>query len=841
MITIHEKTAQIFDTLGLGALLPSSCVVTEELNGAYELELEHPYDEGGKWKRIEQERIIYASTPRGRQPFRIYNISPDMEGLVVNARHIFYDLLDNQSWAVSFTGTADSILSEWSKLLYTEMPFTFETDMTHEGAMKTGRMNPVQALLSDDDDMTSFVRGCGGEILRDHFNVSILAAMGQDRDVAIRYGKNLIGLEVTEDASDVKTRFLCYGPFDSFVSLDSPYIGNYVYPKIHTIEDGRKTIEALKAEAQKMLDGGADLPLVNIKVDFVELSKTVEYKDYAPLEQVFLGDTVTVINQKMNFSKKAKVISYEWNCLMDRYDEVELGDFMPSLAASVTSGARSGSVASSASATAASVAALLNSHMNDKDNPHEVTAKQTGGGSDGGSSLPEVSAADDGKVLMVDAGVWAAKGLEKYLGEYEVTPTTEAIVLSTYKLLMTGNVTVKAIPQSTLDAEYQKGYDEAFELYKPYKQELPYIESDGTQYLKTGVFHTPENSASLRMVLDVEILTLSGIALNGAASYQSFYLGVMGGTVCYATHYGDKNTGFAYTTPTRYVYDLDNPSHKFTLLSGENVVYETETEVNTDVIEGNKELYLFAYNSSYSGTVSGMFAQRLYGCKIYMQDKLLRDYIPVLDWDNVPCLYDKVTHKFYYNNGTGGFYYQKPVELPSGYTRLKYIQSSGTQWVNTGIVPSYGIEISMTYMVTTANSAIFGANWSEAGFFLIDWQGEVLMHSGGVITTVGASTVNAICSAKISTSAAIINGKTTPLPYHSANTTAYNIYLCMVGSLQNSGFAGKLRIYDCSIKNENGLVRDFVPCLNTNGIAGLYDLVEGKFYGNAGTGAFTYA
>ena len=70
MITIHEKTAQTFDTIGLGTLVPGSCIVTEELNGAYELEMKHPYDDGGKWKRIERGRIIYASTPRGMQPFR---------------------------------------------------------------------------------------------------------------------------------------------------------------------------------------------------------------------------------------------------------------------------------------------------------------------------------------------------------------------------------------------------------------------------------------------------------------------------------------------------------------------------------------------------------------------------------------------------------------------------------------------------------------------------------------------------------------------------------------------------------------------------------------------------
>ncbi len=382
MITIHEKTAQTFNTLGLGALLPASCVVTEELNGAFELELEHPYDAEGKWQRIERGRTLYASTPRGRQPFRIYNVKPSMEGIKVNARHVFYDLLDNQCEAISYTGTATGALAALQGAFAYAMPFSFETDISGTGTLKTGRMNPVQALLSDDDKTTGFVQGFGGELLRDGFRVSLKAAMGQDRDVAIRYGKNLIGLEVTEDESDVKTRILCYGKNGS-ATVNSPYIGAYLYPKIYTLEDENKTVAELQQEAQALLDGGADLPLVNIKVDFIPLAKTVEYRDYAMLEEVQLGDIVTVINHRMGFSKRARVISYEWDCLLEQYNEVELGDFVPTLASSVTSGVRSVSLASAASARASAAAvdasavmAALQAHLNDHENPHQVTTTQ---------------------------------------------------------------------------------------------------------------------------------------------------------------------------------------------------------------------------------------------------------------------------------------------------------------------------------------------------------------------------------------------------------------------------------------------------------------------------------
>lgn len=378
MITIHEKTAQTFDTFGLGALVPSHCVVEEELNGAYELELKHPYDEGGKWKRIERGRILYASTPRGKQPFRIYYVKPSMKEILVNARHIFYDLLDNQCAPISHSGTATAALAALQAAFAYPMPFSFDTDISLTGTLTTGRMNPVQVLLSDDDEATSFVKGYGGELLRDGFRVSVKAALGQDRGVSIRYGKNLVGLEVTEDESEVKTRIICYGKNGS-ATLESPHLGDYIYPKIYTLEDENKTLSEVQAEGQKLLDEGCDIPSINIKADFVALEKTVEYREYAVLEEVFLGDMVTVINTKMGFRKQAKVISYEWDCLLERYNDVELGDFIPTLAASVTSGVKSGSLASSAAVGTAAVMAALQAHLNDFNNPHHVTAAQVQG------------------------------------------------------------------------------------------------------------------------------------------------------------------------------------------------------------------------------------------------------------------------------------------------------------------------------------------------------------------------------------------------------------------------------------------------------------------------------
>lgn len=365
MITIHEKTAKSFDTLGLGALLPASCVVTEELNGAFELEMQHPYDEGGKWRRIERGRILYAPTPTGPQPFRIYNTTPSMDSIKVNARHIFYDLLDNLCGNIVSVGTAAQAMAAVHAAMAYPMPFSFSTDITKTGRLTASRVNPVQALLSNDENMESFVEAFGGELLRDHFSVAMKESIGADRDVAIRYGKNLSGLEVNEDESDVRTRVLAYGKNDIFTAVDSPHLNDYVYPKILVLEDeSAETTAQLRQKALELFrEDEIDLPKVNIKVDFVPLAKTEEYRDFAALEDVRLGDTVTVINEKMGFSKRAKVISYQWDCLRGQYEQVELGDFLGTIVNSITDGEKSYKVAISASLEAKNVINIISGRI----------------------------------------------------------------------------------------------------------------------------------------------------------------------------------------------------------------------------------------------------------------------------------------------------------------------------------------------------------------------------------------------------------------------------------------------------------------------------------------------
>lgn len=218
----------------------------------------------------------------------------------------------------------------------------------------------------------------------------MLESLGSDRGVFIAYRKNLVGLEVTEDISEVATRVYPIGKDGLALDgqyIDSQYVNNYAYPKVKVIEDTKAESQSdLREIAENFFAEGGDIPKVNIKVDFIDLSQTEEYKNYANLKKVFLGDTVTVVNQKMGFSKKAKIISYEFDAILGRYNKIELGDFSPTVTSPITRGANAGDIANTAYGKSNNVETLLQQHLKDFNNPHHVTSEQIGGGGTGGGT-----------------------------------------------------------------------------------------------------------------------------------------------------------------------------------------------------------------------------------------------------------------------------------------------------------------------------------------------------------------------------------------------------------------------------------------------------------------------
>ena len=182
--------------------------------------------------------------------------------------------------------------------------------------------------------------------------------------------------------------------------------------------------------------------------------------------------------------------------------------------------------------------------------------------------------------------------------------------------------------------------------------------------------------------------------------------------------------------------------------------------------------------------------------------------------------------------------------LPEGYTEVQYIQSTGTQWVDTGFTPDQDTRIiyDCERLSTVSAEHFFGVRTGtsakEAFCFYIYNSGWRYAYNNYVSTGKGRpSTGRYLFDAnrnvmKIN-SDLILKGTYAKFK---ASATATLFSMRSV----NSGISyGSHKLFNCKIYNNDSLARDFIPCTNVNGAAGLYDLIGQKFYGNAGTGSFT--
>lgn len=355
-IKIFEQDENIFTSNGLGIVYPSSCVIKRNLpEMTYSLELECIIDNNGKWKLFETGRIIVAKN----QPFRIGIIEHDpiSRTMKIYAEHIFFDLQNNFIEDTNIVDKNGSMAIN-QLLSHTVEPHNFvgTSDITSVNSTRCVRKQVLTALLGDQDN--SFINRWGGELDIDGLTFKINKQIGSDKGYKIKYGKNLTGLnyKTNMNLNKMATKIRPVG-FDG-ISLNEKYvisskINDYPMPIIREIkyenvkwkgspnfetrEDDDSFIyenlsdaqDKLRELAQKEFENGIDLLDVTLDVDFIELSKTEEYKDYKILETVEIGDTVTLEYAPLEIYTKQRCVEYELDVLTDRYNSIVLGDCEP--------------------------------------------------------------------------------------------------------------------------------------------------------------------------------------------------------------------------------------------------------------------------------------------------------------------------------------------------------------------------------------------------------------------------------------------------------------------------------------------------------------------------------
>ena len=204
------------------------------------------------------------------------------------------------------------------------------------------------------------------------------------------------------------------------------------------------------------------------------------------------------------------------------------------------------------------------------------------------------------------------------------------------------------------------------------------------------------------------------------------------------------------------------------------------------------------------------------------------------------------------------------VLIPNEYQEVEYIESTGTQWFNTGVYPTNKtraeIDIELTKVENSFKFIMGSRNTTHDEFNRFDLikyeiNDEIHFNFGYTRNATRVVLEKYIPSAG-KRSKYIVDGKEQKLiidekliEYSNVDNSEikinYPLYLLttiygdQVNMESTKTYAVSAKLYSTTIYDDDKLVRDFVPCYRkSDGVIGLYDRVENKFYTNSGTGSF---
>ena len=365
MIQIYSPTNINYDKNGDMTLMPSEATVHPILNGAWEATLTHPLDAEGRWKYIVDEAVVKMPSFNGDQLFRIKKKEKSDSGITATMEPIFMDAMGD-CFLTDVRPTNATGQEALNAMTAPNSKYSGQSDILVTATAYYQYKNLIEGLNDGEDNC--FLNRWGGEIIYNNFTVIVNQRAGGDYGVELRYGKNIPQDGMTEevDFRDVITRIYPKA-FNGYTMsndgyVDSPLVNNYPTVKATTItysdvkmrvdvqegdEDNGVIIcdtqeqlnAALTAKCNAEFEAGIDKPAVSISADMVLLQNTEQYKDYAVLETVSLGDTIHCINSHLDITTDARVIELEYDSIRQKVVSVVIGDYQYEYFNNVTSAA----------------------------------------------------------------------------------------------------------------------------------------------------------------------------------------------------------------------------------------------------------------------------------------------------------------------------------------------------------------------------------------------------------------------------------------------------------------------------------------------------------------------
>lgn len=371
---LFNKNEQSFDTYGLGELNVTKGTVTRERNGNYTLYAEIPVNDPAT-ATLEKEMKLKADAGlrTKNQTFEISRIVKDSSNIVkIYGQHISHKLeymgLVNGR---PFSGSAFTALAIWHNATIGDLRFDVWSDIqtTGKGVFDISKMeNARQALGGVEGSILDIY---GGEYEFDNMTVRLHKQLGRTAPTVLEYGRNILSAESDETIESAYTSVL---PFATYTPdkpegdtsdnqpdpvtvtlpenyVDSKYKALYAHRRIKVVDfssefksDSKSkdipTPDKLRKIANDYMERNAiGKPKINIKIEYADLARTLDYADNGWIEELELCDIVPIYYPQIGLTDEtAKVTTITYDFVNERNESVEFGDIGTNVRATMQSG-----------------------------------------------------------------------------------------------------------------------------------------------------------------------------------------------------------------------------------------------------------------------------------------------------------------------------------------------------------------------------------------------------------------------------------------------------------------------------------------------------------------------
>lgn len=320
------------------------CDVTEEANGKYEVEIEHPLK--SRFSDYFENGYQIKAKPNDQEDYHIFEIKNTYKDTINNSILIYgqsrtYKLGNREVQHVEIDSkNGAEVMAAIEQGMDDACDVKLFSDIQTVSSTSFEARNVLNCIAGEQGSMLQY---WGGEIKREPFKLSLLRRRGRDNVGIVRYGKDLNGLKIKFDWSSIVTKVLPYADLqDGEDGTSNRIYGKPVYsellqnyPDIYakhiqfTEDQGVKDLDSLNRVAASYftsMNPNADKPKITIELEIEKLTDSQEAKEFAKIRNYGLFDTFTVYHKGYDIYVETKISSVIYDSLREKNKKIYAGD-----------------------------------------------------------------------------------------------------------------------------------------------------------------------------------------------------------------------------------------------------------------------------------------------------------------------------------------------------------------------------------------------------------------------------------------------------------------------------------------------------------------------------------